>query len=175
MLWRMAVPVTVLRTHLHYTTWASTRLIEAASALTPDELTRDFQSADKDVLGTLAHVYAADRMWLGRIQGAPPAVFFDPAVDRQWPVVQQEWPALLARWQAWGDALQDASVAVAYHDLKATLTSPLADRAARRESRRPPPRSGVGDDAGDGAHAAAARSHPLLPRSGRLAPVRNTA
>jgi uncharacterized damage-inducible protein DinB len=118
MLWRMTVPVTVLRTHLHYTTWASARIVEAAAALSPEELTRDHKSADKSVLGTLAHIYAADRMWLGRIQGAPPAVFFDPAVDMQWPVVQHEWPALLARWQAWGDALQDASVAVAYHDLK---------------------------------------------------------
>jgi uncharacterized damage-inducible protein DinB len=126
MLWRMTVPVAVLRTHLHYTTWASARIVEAAAALSPDELTRDHKSADKSVLGTLAHIYAADRMWLGRIQGTPPAVFFDPAVDLQWPVVQHEWPALLARWQAWGDALQDASVGVAYHDLKGNpYTTPL--------------------------------------------------
>jgi len=37
----MPVPVDVLRTHLRYTTRASTRMVEAASALSPEELTRD--------------------------------------------------------------------------------------------------------------------------------------
>ena len=41
-------------------------------------------------------------------------------------VLQHEWPALLARWQAWGDALQDASVAVTYKDLQGNPhTTPL--------------------------------------------------
>jgi uncharacterized damage-inducible protein DinB len=122
----MTVPADVLRTHLRYTTWASARMVEAASALTVDELTRDHKSADKSVLGTLAHVYAADRAWLGRIQGAPPARFIDPDVDLRLTVLQHEWPALLARWQAWGDALQDASVAVTYKDLQGNPhTTPL--------------------------------------------------
>ncbi len=101
MLPTMAVPVEVLRTHLRYSTWASQRLIAAATALTPEEQTRDFKSSDKSVLGTLAHVFAADRVWLGRIQGSPPARFLDPEVDLKLAVLQNDWPALLERWQAW--------------------------------------------------------------------------
>lgn len=114
----MSVPVDVLRTHLRYTTWASARIVDAASRLTHEELTRDFKSADTHVLGTLAHVYAADRVWLGRIQGAPPAVFIDPEVDIRLTVLQHGWPALLGRWQAWADGLRDPSAGASYHDLQ---------------------------------------------------------
>ena len=122
----MSVPVDVLRMHLRYTTWASARIVDAASSLTSEELTRDFKSADRHVLGTLAHVYAADRAWFGRIQGAPPTVFLDPEVDIRLTVLQQEWPALLGRWQAWVDALHDSSGSASYHDLQGKPhTTPL--------------------------------------------------
>ena len=78
------------------------------------------------MLGTLAHVYAADRVWLGRIRGKPPARFLDPDVDVKLEVLQRDWPALLAQWQAWVDGLQDASATVAYQDLKGNpFTTPL--------------------------------------------------
>ena len=70
-----------LRHHLNYTAWASSRLVEAASALNQQELTRDFATADHNVLGTLVHVYAADRLWLGRIERNPPARFIVPEQD----------------------------------------------------------------------------------------------
>jgi len=122
----MSVPVDVLRMHVRYTTWATDRIVAAASSLTTEELTRDFKSADRHVLGTLAHVYAADRAWFGRIQGAPPAVFLDPEVDVRLTVLQQEWPALLGRWQTWADALQDSSASASYRDLQGhPHTTPL--------------------------------------------------
>lgn len=118
MLRPMSVPVAVLRSHVRYTTWASARIVEAAAKLTTEELLRDFKSADKSVLGTLAHVYAADRVWLGRIHGAPPTRFLDPDVDVKLEVLQNEWPALLQRWQAWVDALPDGSASASYKDLQ---------------------------------------------------------
>lgn len=114
----MVIPVELLRTHLRYSAWASTRLVEAAAKLAPDELVRDFRSADKSVLGTLAHVYAADRVWFGRILGSPPARFLDPDADVQMHVLTRDWPVLLARWQSWADELQDAGTVLAYQDLQ---------------------------------------------------------
>ncbi|MGH9661231.1 MAG: DinB family protein, partial [Bryobacteraceae bacterium] len=93
----MTVSAATLRTHLRYTAWASRRLIEAASGLNDEELTRDFHTADHSVLGTLVHVYAADRVWLGRIQGNPPARFLDPDTDMKRSVVENDWPALHER------------------------------------------------------------------------------
>jgi uncharacterized damage-inducible protein DinB len=60
-----------LRDHIDYSEWASRRLVAAAAQLTPEELMRDFGTADRTVVGTLAHLYAADRVWLSRLAGTP--------------------------------------------------------------------------------------------------------
>lgn len=107
----LGMPVTAseLRTHMHYSTWASQRLANRASTLPEADLTRDFQTADKTIIGTLAHVFAADRIWLARIQGAPITRFIDDS-DRQLSVLRNDWPPLLAQWDALLGAETDVSV-----------------------------------------------------------------
>jgi len=102
----MSQPVSVeaLRHHLAYTAWASRRLVEAAALLSADELTRDFQTADHSVLGTLAHVFAGDRIWLAFALSAPVPAFLTEA-DRSLSVLQNDWPALLERWQEFARGL----------------------------------------------------------------------
>src|ERR1041384_7887375 len=51
----LGVTPDALRDHIEYSAWASRRLVNAAAGLSPEELTRDFQTADRTVLGTLAH------------------------------------------------------------------------------------------------------------------------
>ena len=115
----MAVSADALRTHLAYTAWASRRLVDAAAQLSPEELNRDFQTADHSILRTLAHVFAADRIWLDRINGTPRAAFVTEA-DYRIDVLQNDWPALYDRWQQWAAALTDerARTVIAYRDLK---------------------------------------------------------
>jgi len=115
----MPVRPETLRTHLDYTAWAASRLLDAAAQLSPEELNRDFGTADKSVVGTLAHVFAADRVWIGRIQGQAPAKFITDE-DRDLAVLQREWPAVLRSWQEWAASLTDENVAqvAAYQDLK---------------------------------------------------------
>jgi uncharacterized damage-inducible protein DinB len=115
----MAVSADTLRTHLAYTTWASRRLVDAAARLTPEELTRDFQTADRSVLRSLAHVFAADRIWLARLTQAPTPQFITEE-DYSLSVLQNDWPALLDRWQQWAADLTDesAQAIVAYKDMK---------------------------------------------------------
>ena len=110
----------VLRNHLDYTAWASNRLVDAAGSLTLEELTRDFRSADHSILGTLVHAYAADRIWLGRIQGNPPARFIDPEQDMHLEVLQNDWPELQNRWKEWLATQTDDSIRAkaSYKDLK---------------------------------------------------------
>jgi uncharacterized damage-inducible protein DinB len=102
----MPVTADVLRTHLAYTDWASRRLLGAVATLSQDELTRDFQTADGNVLCTLAHVFAADRIWWKRIQGEPVTSFISDA-DKQLSVLQKDWPALLEQWHRWAASLTD--------------------------------------------------------------------
>jgi len=115
----MIASADALRTHLDYTIWATGRLLEAAASLSPEELTRDFGTADKTVVGTLAHVYAADRVWMARIQGKMPGKFITDE-DRDLRLLNREWPALLEVWRDWAAGLTDENVAseAVYQDLK---------------------------------------------------------
>jgi uncharacterized damage-inducible protein DinB len=104
------------RTHLAYTEWATERLIGAARTLSPDELRRDFGTADRSVLGTLTHVFGADRVWLARVRGGM----------QEWPrecsleELALEWAALYGAWQEWAAGLTEASIAqeISYRDMK---------------------------------------------------------
>jgi len=105
----MPVSADTLRLQLDYTAWASRRLLDSAAKLSPEELTRDFKTADKTVLDTLVHIYAADRIWLARVTAEPRATFIDPE-DRDLGLLQAEWPALQQRWKLWLRDFNDADV-----------------------------------------------------------------
>jgi uncharacterized damage-inducible protein DinB len=107
------------RSLLGYTAWASGLLVDAAGQLAPEELTRDFGTATKSVLGTLVHIFGADRVWLARVQSAAQQPFLTEA-DYQMAVLQNDWPVLHQRWKQWAADLTDESLAaeVAYKDLK---------------------------------------------------------
>jgi uncharacterized damage-inducible protein DinB len=115
----MKFDANALRTHLDYTNWASNRLMDAVSTLPQEELTRDFGTADHSVLGTLAHVYAADRVWLGRVLGNPPARFIGDE-DMHLEVLRNDWPRLLEGWRTWVDGQTNESLCTSlrYKDLK---------------------------------------------------------
>jgi uncharacterized damage-inducible protein DinB len=115
----MPLSADALRDHIEYTAWASRRLVDAAAGLSHEELTRDFGSSERSVLGTLAHVYAGDRVWLSRFEGSPFAGFISDA-DRDLAVLQRDWPALYERWRAWARGITDdgALAMLDYRDLK---------------------------------------------------------
>jgi len=115
----MPVSVDALRLQLDYSAWATQRLLDVAVTLPPDALTRDFQTADRCVLDTLAHIYAGDRMWLALWEGKPRATFVDPE-DRDLAVLRTEWPALHQRWARRLRDCRDADVAetIAFTDMR---------------------------------------------------------
>jgi uncharacterized damage-inducible protein DinB len=105
--------------HLDYSAWASQRLLDAASELTEEELNRDFGSSEHSVLGTLVHVFAADRVWLYRLAGGENPGFVSDA-DRNLAVLQNDWPAIYERWRIWAAKLPDegAQAPLDYRDMK---------------------------------------------------------
>jgi uncharacterized damage-inducible protein DinB len=123
----LPIPASALQSHLAYTVWASTRLVSAATQLSPQELTHDFKTADHSVLGTLAHIFAADRVWLGRVTKLPPSTFITDR-DRRLPVLQDQWPGIHAAWMQWAAGLTDqgARAELTYQDLKGNAwTQPI--------------------------------------------------
>jgi uncharacterized damage-inducible protein DinB len=58
------VTVEQLRPLVAYNRWANTRLLEAASALSADELERDLGASFGSLKGTLIHILWGERGWL---------------------------------------------------------------------------------------------------------------
>jgi uncharacterized damage-inducible protein DinB len=115
----MPVTADVLQMHLDYSAWASQRLLDAAAGLTEEELNRDFGTSDHSVLGTLVHVFSADRVWLYRLAGGEnPGPVSD--ADRSLAVLQNDWPAVYERWRIWAAKLTDeaAQALLDYRDMK---------------------------------------------------------
>jgi len=115
----MPVSAETLRLHLDYTTWASQRLLDQAATLSREELTRDFKTADSSVLGTLAHIFGADRVWLQRLEGNPRNTILDPE-DRDLARLQKAWPVVLQRWKERAASMTDEQAAanVSFRDMK---------------------------------------------------------
>jgi uncharacterized damage-inducible protein DinB len=119
------VSADVLRTHVAYSGWASARLLEALAELTPEELTRDFQTADHSALGTMVHIYWANLLWLARFEQQPQPL---PRLDMPLAELQVEAPALQQEMTQWAAALTDASAAEAlsYRDMRGNpYTQPI--------------------------------------------------
>ena len=55
-----------------YNQWADRRMVEACSALTNEQFTRDLGSSFRSVRDTLVHLYGAEWVWNERIEGRSP-------------------------------------------------------------------------------------------------------
>ena len=93
----------LLLLHVDYSTWANQRLLAGCSALTPAELNRDLSTSHSSVLGTLRHIYYAERVWLKRLRTniAPPLVevgdqqlFQDRPPEPDLAALERSWPAV---------------------------------------------------------------------------------
>jgi uncharacterized damage-inducible protein DinB len=115
----MSVSVAAIQSHLDYTAWASKALVVAAGRLSREELTRDFGTADKSVLGTLVHVFGADRIWLARLRGEPRPPGLTEA-DYRLGVIENDWPAIHEGWRQWAAGLTegDPPRVISYSDLR---------------------------------------------------------
>lgn len=117
----------LLRYQWAFTAWANARVMNAVSTLTSQELAHDFKTADKTILGTLAHCYRAERVWLNRLNNTK--VDFKVEGDDTLVALQNNWPPINGAWSAWAADLSEEDAATAeltYTDLKGNpWTQPL--------------------------------------------------
>jgi len=84
-----------LLTHFDYTLWASNKLLDAAGRLSPEEQTRDLKVSHTSLLGTLQHIYYADRVWLSRLEGRTQPYFADPDPGPGIAELKEHWPVVI--------------------------------------------------------------------------------
>lgn len=101
-----------IRLHFFYSGWASRKLLDAALALNEEERHREFGVSHKSLMGTLEHIFFADRIWFSRV--------VDPRVLQSDEPFPAQWPRIQKRWEDWATALthQDIVRIVDYKDLK---------------------------------------------------------
>lgn len=108
----MAISADLLVTHFDYTLWATSALLKAAAELTPEELDRDLKASYTGLLGTLRHIYFADRIWLSRFEASDGGekarlTLADPAETPSLAELTQAWPGVIERFkqciQKYGD------------------------------------------------------------------------
>lgn len=116
----MNLPASVIGHHLRYSAWATDRLLQQVRALTSDEQVRDFGTADKSAVGTLAHIYRSERLWLARLQEGTPTIPYLAGGGENVESLSREWPILHVRWHEWANSLSDEDTGklVRYTDLK---------------------------------------------------------
>ena len=83
-----------LQGHVAYSRWATFKLIDAARALSDEQLRRDLGNSFGGVLATLTHIFAGDRIWLSRLQGNPRFTLLDAGEDFSLEQLAAAWPAI---------------------------------------------------------------------------------
>src|SRR5271167_1752461 len=94
-----------MRELLTFNTWADRRLMEAVSALTPEQFTRDLHSSFPSVRDTLAHIAAVEWVWLERAQGRSPERIPDNQAIRDIGTLRRYWDDVANKWQEYGKRL----------------------------------------------------------------------
>jgi uncharacterized damage-inducible protein DinB len=116
----MTVSLEVLQQHIDYNIWASRRLLHAVSGLSAEELSHDFSTADKTILGTLAHLYVAEKNWLARMQEGTAAIQNRTTEDNQLQTLLPKWTEEQNNWKIWVSQLppEAPDQAMEYLDLQ---------------------------------------------------------
>jgi uncharacterized damage-inducible protein DinB len=114
----MKIDADFLHLQLEYSRWASERSLDAARGLTVDELSRDLGNSYGGVLGTLQHIFLADRVWLSRLRGNPRTTFKDP--EEAWTLDEMAaaWAKVADEYSDWTATVADAEAILHYVNLQ---------------------------------------------------------
>ena len=92
-----------------YNSWANRRVIGAVEKLTPQQFLAPVPSSFSSVRDTLAHIYGAEFIWLGRFEGGSPPM---PKPDRfpDLTTLVEAWDGLEQRLRAFAAGLTQSAL-----------------------------------------------------------------
>lgn len=111
-----------------YNRWANERLLNAAARLSDEEFDRDLKSSFSSVRATLAHIAAAEWVWLNRWKGLSPAGFPTDRGDRTFDDVRSFFNENWAEQQQFLATVDEAALQriIEYRNIAGTaFSSPL--------------------------------------------------
>jgi uncharacterized damage-inducible protein DinB len=103
-----------------YNAWADRRVLEAASALTTEQFTKQLGSSFSSVHATLSHIYGVEWLWLERFQGRSPAAIPDDPEFVDIAKLKSSWAAFEPRLLAFvrGLSQEDLDRVMEYKTMK---------------------------------------------------------
>jgi uncharacterized damage-inducible protein DinB len=93
-----------------YNRWATARTLDAAELLTDEQLTRDLGGSFPSVRDTLAHMVAAEWIWLSRWMGDPPGTAPDLSGCTEARALRERWQVLAGAQSAYLAGLTAAAL-----------------------------------------------------------------
>jgi uncharacterized damage-inducible protein DinB len=94
-----------------YNRWANARVLDSVSKLTPEQFSRDLQSSHRSVKDTLAHILAAEWIWLERWKGVSPNALLIPSDFPTVESLETRWAAVVGDYTEFIDGVTDGSLA----------------------------------------------------------------
>ena len=104
----MLIAKELLARHFEYSLWASLKIVEAAEKLSREAVEKDRGNSFGGILGTLTHIFQADRVWLKRFEGDPYFTIAQAGDSYDLAKLKSDWPAVIAAFTAWIRAQDDA-------------------------------------------------------------------
>jgi len=80
-----------IRLLFDYNSWANHRVLDAATALTDEQFTRDLGSSFRSIRDTLVHLMGAEWVWLERFHGRSPTALLPAAEYPNLASVRARW------------------------------------------------------------------------------------
>jgi uncharacterized damage-inducible protein DinB len=106
----------VLITDVRRSAWADRGLLEGCSALTADELVRDFRISHNSILATLRHIYDGERVWLlclgTTADGGTWRLPIGPAPELSLEALGRKWPEIWEGFERWLEEQSESSLRV---------------------------------------------------------------
>ena len=106
----------LLLTDLRHSAWADQRLLEGCTALTAEELGRDFRISHINILATLRHIYDGQSVWLLCLRTTADLGTWrlpqGPAPELALDALRQIWPEIWDGFDHWLDNLPEGHLGI---------------------------------------------------------------
>ncbi len=97
----MKISAELLAQHFEYSLWASMKVLEAAEKLPAEAVEKDRGNSFGGILGTLAHIFQADRLWWKRFNGDPYSRLGAEGETFDLAKLRAEWAPIMNAFAAW--------------------------------------------------------------------------
>jgi uncharacterized damage-inducible protein DinB len=103
--------IDLVRTLYRYSAWATARIFQAATRLSPGELAAPSGASFSSVRETLVHIMAAQSIWLSRWKGVSPTALLDAREFPDLASIRARWDQIEADTQRFVASLTDSDLA----------------------------------------------------------------